>query len=389
MKMTMAEKILGGVAGQNATVKLDYLLMNDGIGNEAVDLIDKTKGIANNDNIIIVIDHDVPAGDSKGAAIFQKLVAFSKEYGIKFIQAKGCGYQVLLDEYVKPGQVIASCGEHNSIFGSVGALGLNVQADTMAEMLVKGAYEIQIPETVAVELKGKLAIGKSPIDLFITFLGDTANEKLEGKAIEFIGEGLKNLTEHEKTVLCSMAARTGAFTAFVNESPEGNYVNTITFELGNVESVAALPTEADACKAELKYKSMKALDSVELDAGFIGGYTGGHIEDLRLASKAMKGKKIALGFRLNISPVSSKVYLQAMEEGLIETFIDFGAQILPPSDRNVILQGAGVIGSGEKMITTGSYNYSGCLGTKDSEIYIASTASVVAAALSKKFVNSN
>jgi 3-isopropylmalate/(R)-2-methylmalate dehydratase large subunit len=291
----------------------------------------------------------------------------------------------MLDSYVKPGQIIASCGAHNSIYGAAGALGLNVEVGTMGTLLMNGEYEVKVPETVAVELKGKLSTGVSPIDLFITFLGNVEAKNLEGKSVEFIGEGLKCLASHEKTVLCSMATRTGAFTAFVNETPEGTFTETISFDLGSVEPVAALPTESDACKAEFVYKTIKELNSVELDAGFIGGYTGGYIEDLRLAAQAIKGKRIALGFRLNISPVSSKVYLQAMEEGLLEIFIDFGAQILAPSDRNVILQGAGVIGSGEKMITTGSYNYAGCLGTKDSEIYIASTASVVAAALSKKF----
>lgn len=385
MKMTMAEKILGGSAGQFVVVKPDYLVINDGIGHKAVGLVEKAKGIANKDKIIIVIDHDVPAGDSKGAAIFQQLVSFSKEYDIKFIQARGISYQVVLDSYVKPGQVVASCGTHNSVYGAVGALGLNVQVSTMGTLLMNGEYEVKVPETVAVELKGKLATGVSPIDLFITFLGNTVDNNLEGKAIEFTGEGLQNLSLHEKTVLCSMATRTGAFTAFVNENPEGAYTQTISFDLGSVEPVAAMPTESDNSKSKFEHKTIKELNSIELDAGFIGGYTGGYIEDLRLAAKAMEGKRIALGFRLNISPVSSKVYLQAMEEGLLEIFIDFGAQILPPSDRNVILQGAGVIGSGEKMITTGSYNYAGCLGTTDSEIYIASTASVVAAAISKNF----
>lgn len=384
MKMTMAEKILGGSAGQLVTVKPDYLVINDGVGHKAVDLVEKTKGIADKDKVIIVIDHDVPAGDSKGAAIFQKLVSFSKEYDIKFIQAEGTSYQVMLDSYIKPGQVIASCGAHNSIYGAVGALGLNVQVSRMGSLLMNGEYEVKVPETVAVELKGNLSAGVSPIDLFITFLGNTPDTNLEGKAIEFTGEGLKNLTCHEKTVLCSMATRTGAFTAFVNENSEGTYAQTISIDLGSIEPVAVLPTQSDS-KSTFEHKTIKELSSIELDAGFIGGYTGGYIEDLRLAAKAMKGKRIALGFRLNISPISSKVYLQAMEEGLLEIFIDFGAQILPPSDRNVISQGAGVIGSGEKMITTGSYNYAGCLGTKDSEIYIASTASVVAAAISKNF----
>ncbi|MDS0528506.1 aconitase family protein [Clostridium sp. SHJSY1] len=385
MKITMIEKILGEKAGQVVTIKPDYLVINDGIGHKSVDLIDKKRGIADKDKVIIIIDHDVPAGDSEGAAIFQKLVRFSKEYGIKFIQAQGASYAVMLDSYAKAGQVIASFGAHNSIYGSIGALGLNLEVSTMRNLLMSGEYEVKVPETIAIELKGKLSKGISPIDLFITFLGNTSGVNFEGKVIEFIGEGLKNLNNHEKTVLCSMATRTGAFTALVNENLGGNYEKNISLELGEIEAVVAMPTEKKQYESEFKFKKVSELESISLNAGFIGGYTGGYIEDLRLAAKVMKGKRIALGFRLNISPVSSKVYLQAMEEGLLEIFIDFGAQILPPSDRNIILQGAGVIGSEEKMITTGSYNFEGCLGSKNSEVYIASTEFVVAAALTKTF----
>ena len=102
---------------------------------------------------------------------------------------------------------------------------------------------------------------------------------------------------------------------------------------------------------------------------------------MRLAAGMFKGKHIAWGFRLCISPVTSDVYLQAMDEGLLEIFIDFGAQIIAPGEHGINRQGAGVIGHGEKEITTGSYNYPGCLGCEDSEIYIASVASVAAAAL--------
>ncbi|WP_432409422.1 aconitase family protein [Wukongibacter sp. M2B1] len=383
MGKTMSEKILGGVAGQTVTVKPDYLLLNDGASHKAVELVEENRGLANKDKVIIVIDHDVPAGNSDSSAIFVKLVDFSKKYGVEFIQSEGIGYKVLLDKYVKPGEIVVSCGTHNSIFGAVGALGFDVNTHIMSTLLMKGEYEITVPQTVAVELNGKLPKNTSAIDLFIKFLGDTVENNFAGRAIEFIGEGIKSLSKRERTVLCSMATRTGAYTAFVNENPEGLYVKTIAFNLEDVQPVAALPSQLYFYKPLYNYKSIKKLTNIELDAGFIGGYTGGHIEDLRIAAKAMKGKKIALGFRLCVSPVSSDVYIQAMEEGLIETFIDFGAQILPPSDRNRIAQGAGVIDSGEKMITTGSYNYPGCLGSEDSEVYIASTSSVVASAISK------
>lgn len=381
--MTLVEKILGGRAGQSVTVNPDYIVINDGFGHQSIDLIEATATIKNSEKVVIVIDHDVPAGNSESSAIFQKLVAFSKAHKVRFIQAKGITYLVMLDSFAAPNKVIVSCGGHNSIYGAAGALGLTVSLDVMKKILLDGDYLMQVPPTVLITLQGKLGKQVSPIDLFITFLTHADKAMLTGKALEFTGSGLSRLSPHEKTVLCSMATQTGALTAMLNQTPDGDYAQELIFDLSTIHPVVALPMAARTDQ-QFTYKKVSELSAVEFDAGFIGGYTGGYLDDLRLAAQLMENKKIALGFRLNVCPASSQIYLQAMAEGLLDIFIDFGAQILAPSDRNITLQGAGVIGPKEKIITTGSYNFAGCLGSDDAEVYIASVASVVKASLTKR-----
>ena len=379
MGKTAIEQILNGVAGENVTVKPTYVVVNDGEGHKAVDLVER--GIVNRDNIIIFFDHDVPTGTPEAAAVVGKLERFSQEYGIRYIQAKGTGYQVMLDEYVKPGDIIISAGRHNSIYGAGGALGLNVNVEQLAHVMMKGTMQMQIPQSVKVKVKGSLQGMASAMDAFITFLGDTVLENFSCRVLEFTGEGMDSMTKPQRETFLSMAAQTGAVTAFYQKEAEGQYAKEMEFDLGKVVPAAALPSTLYTYKPTYDYKPISQLAGIKLNQGYIGGYTGGRIEDLRLAAQMFKGKHIAWGFRLCVSPVTSEVYLQAMEEGLLEIFIDFGAQIIPPGEHGINRQGAGVIGHGEKEITTGSYNYPGCLGCEDAEIYIASTASVAAAAL--------
>ncbi|WP_125568979.1 aconitase family protein [Companilactobacillus insicii] len=379
--MTKIEKILNGKSGDTVNIIPDYYAINDGEGYKAAYKVYESDSIKYPEKALIVIDHDVPAGNSESSVIFEKLVKFSKKFDIKFIQAKGITYSILSNKFVKSQNIIASCGSHNSIYGAKGALGLQVGEDELSSILTNGNFEFKIPETVLVELDGKLK-DESPIDLFINFLSEFGNEIFTNKVIEFTGDGLNELSKEALTVLCSMATRTGAITALVNTDPVGDYSKKEKFDLGQVKSAIAMPVESK--DSDFVSKDANDLKGQEFNAGFIGGYTGGNIEDLRHAASLMKEKHIAFGFRLNICPATSDVYLQALNEGLIDTFIDFGAQIIATSDRNVTLQGAGVVGSKEKIITTGSYNFSGCLGSDDAKVYIGSVDNVVRMSLDKK-----
>ena len=197
------------------------------------------------------------------------------------------------------------------------------------------------------------------------------------KAVEFY---CPSFDLHQREVLLSMACITGAYTAGITEEkPE----KALEIQLDQVVPMVMMPCGARTEQKKAEICERYSLNGMELQAGQIGGYTGGTIEELRKAAALIENKELALGFRLSICPATSRDYLQAMEEGIITKFIDFGAQIHAAGDRSVVVQGPGAMGPKEKLLTTGLYTYAGAMGCEDAEVYSASVESVIQAAITK------
>ena len=227
-----------------------------------------------------------------------------------------------------------------------------------------------VPETVTFRVEGQLKEGVSMMDAALTLLKNS--KCIPGSIIRFVAP---TLSAHEKSVLCSMACGTGAVTAICVEEGETDRV----FDLAAVEPMVVHPCEVRSAQHIAEIAPVASLAGTHVTAGQIGGFTGGTIEDLRVAANIIKGKKLARGFRLTICPATSADYIAACEEGLLELFIDYGAQISAAGDHSVVRQGAGVIGKGETLVTTGLYTYTGCMGVNDSAVYTASVETVVTA----------
>lgn len=367
------EDVLGGKAGTIVTVEPDYIVINDGVSHAAVDEIST---VAKPEKVLVIYDHDVPAGRPEAAAVLRKNLAFAMKHGCPYIQAEGVGYQYMLNEMVKPGQIIIGGGSHGSIFGARGALGINVSIPELARVAETGRYSLVVPETVSVTVAGELKSGVSVMDAAMGFL--RTHTDLGRKAIEFY---CPSLTRHEQDVLCSMACLTGAYTAAVTEEkPEEG----IFLDLSEAEPMVMMPCDSRANQKSAEIRPKEAVAGTIVQAGQIGGYTGGTIEDLRKAAELMEGRKLCRGFRLSICPATSRDYIQAMEEGIITKFIDFGAQISAAGDHSVVVQGAGVMGPEECLVTTGLYTYAGAMGCEDARVYSVSVESVMAAAISRQ-----
>ena len=366
---TFVEKMLGAPAGSPARITPDLMVVNDGICHTAVEMANLVRSP---DKVRVIFDHDVPTGRPEAARVFGSIRRFARENNVRFIQAEGVGYQYLLEQEVRPGQIVVQGGSHAGIYGSVGALGINVSATELARVLEHDYYNTVVPETVAVRVEGTLPEHVTMMDAAMAFLSE--NPCLAGKAVEFCGP---QLTAHQKAVLCSMACETGAFTAAVTDTDGRDLI----LDLSKVVPMVTMPCSARELQKDAVRQPLAVLTGMRLQAGQIGGYTGGTIEDLRLAVSLIEGKTLARGFRLTVAPATSADFLKALDEGIIERFIDFGAQISAVGDHSVITQGAGVIGKGEKLLTTGLYTYAGCMGVQDSEVYTGSVPSVMAAAV--------
>jgi 3-isopropylmalate/(R)-2-methylmalate dehydratase large subunit len=217
------------------------------------------------------------------------------------------------------------------------------------------------------------------MDAALHFLKNSPN--ITGKAVEFFSD--MPLSIHDKSVLCSMACGTGAFTAIFAEGEEA----AVTMDMGKVFPMVVKPCPSREEQKNAQISPLAVLKGQIFHAGQISGYTGGSIEDLRLAAQIAKGKKVALGFRLTVSPATSIDYIAALEDGTIETLIDYGAQIHAIGDHSVNRQGAGVIGSGERLLTTGLYTFAGCMGCEDSQVFTASVQTVMKTSITAKIVD--
>lgn len=370
---TFVEQLLGGAAGEIVTIEPDYIVINDGVSSAAVEDIST---VAAPEKVLVVYDHDVPTGRPEAAEVLKKNFAFAKKYGTQYIQAKGIGYQYLVNEVVKPGQIVIGGGSHGSIYAAKGALGIDVSIPELARVVETNRYSVVVPETVYVSLEGKLGAGVSMMDAALTFLKEV--HELKRKAVEFY---CPTLDLHEREVLLSMACMTGAYTASITEEkPE----NAVHIPLEKVVPMLMLPCGSRVEQKSAAIVEKASVENMELQAGQIGGYTGGTIEELRKAAAMIEGKRIAWGFRLSVCPATSQDYLQAMDEGIITKFIDFGAQIHAAGDHSVVVQGPGAMGPKEKLLTTGLYTFAGAMGCEGTEVYTASVESVMQAALSKQ-----
>lgn len=370
---TLIETMLGGTAGTVVTVEPDFIVINDGMSHAAVDEI---SAVAAPQKVLVIYDHDVPTGRPEGAEILRKNLAFAEKYGCRYIQAKGTGYQYMLDEVVMPGQIIIGGGTHGSIFGAKGALGINISIPELARVVETGRYSTVVPETRYVSLTGSLQDGVSMMDAALAVL-DKA-EDISQKAVEFYCPAMN---AHQKAVLCSMACMTGAYTAgLTEEKPE----NGLALDLRDVEPMVMMPCDSRLNQKYAVICPKREVEGLELKAGQIGGYTGGTIEALRKAADLTEGRQLAFGFRFSICPATSRDYIQAMEEGVLTKLIDYGAQISAAGDHSVVVQGPGVMGPGERLVTTGLYTFAGAMGCGDAEVYTASVESVIAASASAK-----
>lgn len=359
-----------GNAGSVVTVEPDYVMINDGVSHSAVDEI---SSVRYPERVFVIYDHDVPTGRPEAAAILKKNLEFADEYGCNYVQAQGVGYQYMLNEVVKPGQIVIGGGSHASIFGAKGALGINVSVPELSRIVETGRYSTVVPETVSVNLVGRLPEGVSATDAAFAFLKDNRSA-IKKKAVEIYAP---ELSQHEREVFLSIVCITGAYTAGISETELKGATN---FELSKVVPMVMMPCSERKEQRHAEFVEKSTLAGTKLNAGQIGGT----IEDLRVAAKVIEGKKLALGFRLSVCPSTSKDYIQACDEGIITKFIDYGAQINAAGDHSEVIQGAGAMGANEKLLTTGLFTYTGAMGVESSTVYSASVQSVAKASFTKE-----
>lgn len=403
--MTIAEKIIARAAGLEsvkagdiATVTLDRLMSNDGTTHLTIDMYNKLKNphIADTSKLVWIVDHNIPSDSPKTAASQKKMRDFARENGITFYEGEGVCHQVMMENHVVPGELIFGADSHTCAYGALGAFGTGVGCTDYLYAMVTGTSWVMVPGTIRFNLKGRLNEGVYARDLILSIIGKIGANGANYKAMEFAGEGLHNLTMADRISICNLCVEAGAKTALMEvddiamdylkehgrepkacftSDEDAVFEQVFDIDLSEIVPIVAKPHFVD------NVVPAKESAGVKIDEAFLGSCNNGRIEDLRVGAAIIKGRKVAPKVRFLVVPASRSVYLQAMKEGLLDIFMDAGAIVMNPNCSVCWGSCQGVIGEGETLISTGTRNFKGRAGHKDSYVYLASAATVTASAI--------
>ncbi len=406
MGMTMAQKIIAKAAGVEHvnvgdihTITLDKMMSNDGTTHLTIDMYNNdlvAPSVKDSSKLVFIVDHNVPADSVKTAQAHKKMRDFAKEHNIDFWDGKGVCHQIMMENYVCSGEIIFGADSHTCTYGAVGAFGTGIGCTDFLYGMVTGTSWVLVPESVKFNLVGKLREGVYARDAILHIIGKIGANGVNYQVMEFTGEALKHLSVDERMVMSNMAVEAGAKSAlftideitldwieergrkpkFVPKSDDdAKYFAEYTFDLSEIEPTVACPDFVDNVKTVDKVKNVK------INEAFIGSCNNGRIGDLREAAKVLDGKKVHDDVRLLIVPASNEVYGKAVDEGLMKIFNDAGAVIMNPNC-SVCWGGCqGLIAEGEVLISTGTRNFKGRAGHKESKVYLASAKTVASSAI--------
>ncbi len=412
MGKTLSEKILSLKAGREVkanevvTVSPDFVLSHD---NSAAIIQEfrqiGLKKVAAPEKIVIVLDHVVPAASEKHALNHKIIREFVEEQKLPHffdIEAGVC-HQVFCEQgFALPGLLITGSDSHTTTYGAFGAMAIGIGRTEMASIWATDEIWLRVPETIKFNLKGKLQPGVMSKDVILRLIGDLGAEGANYKAVEFAGEAVASLSMESRMVMTNMAAEMGAKNGYfepdalclewlrgrarkefevIYSDPDANYEAIYEYDLSSLEPQVACPHSVD------NVKKVNEVAGTSFNQALLGTCTNGRLEDLEMAVRILKGKRINRRIRMLVLPASRQVYLEALKRGWLEILAEAGAVILNPGCGPCLGAHMGVLAPGEVALSTANRNFKGRMGSRDSAIYLASPATVAASALEGQIVD--
>ena len=391
---TFAEKIFGSEKGSIVFARPDIILSHDNTSS-IYSTFKKMGGstLANPDALLITLDHNAPPTNSKLANDYQTIRDFVEKFGIEKFHDVGDGIcHQLMSYYAKPKMIIVGSDSHTSTAGAYNAFAAGIDRTETAGLWKQGETWFRVPESVKITLTGTLQPGVYAKDLALWIIGMIGSSGADYMSIEYHGDGVKTLTISDRMVLSNLASEMGAKNAVfpadeVLEAhfgqkleglwadPDAIYLNEIVIDLSQVFPVVAAPHNVDNVKA------VSEVQGTRIHQALIGTCTNGRLQDLREAAAVLKGQKVPKYMQLQIIPASKDIFMQAMKEGLIEIFMDAGANVLSSSCGPCLGTGQGIPADNTNVISTANRNFKGRMGNNASSVYLASPATVAMSAL--------
>jgi 3-isopropylmalate/(R)-2-methylmalate dehydratase large subunit len=412
MGKTIAEKILSNHAGRDlragdiAICNVDFCFGQDGTSSIIIDSFRKlgVKKAFDKSRFYMIIDHSAPSPNMGVSAIHKKMREFAKEFDVGMYDI-GCGvcHQLVPQKgHVTCGDLVLGADSHTCTYGAINVFSTGVGSTDLAITLASGKNWFKVPETIRVNVTGKLPKGVSSKDVILHIAKDIGSNGATYKSVEFYGDAIAEMSVDSRLTISNMAVEIGAKVglmeadektlAWVREhskrepnpvkpDPDARYVAAKKYDISKLVPQVAKPHAVDNVADAAK------LADIKIDQAFVGTCTNGRLEDLETAAKILKGKTIARGVKFVVAPASAEIFLAAVKKGVIDTFVKSGCMVVAPGCGPCVGTHNGTLADGEVAISTANRNFKGRMGNPNSFIYLASPATVAASALTGRITD--
>ncbi len=412
MGMTMTQKILAAhagldsvVAGQLVNAKLDMVLANDITGPVSINEFEKAgfEDVFDKSKVSLVMDHFTPNKDIKSAEQCKQCRTFAKQFNLdNFYDVGNMGIEhALLPEkgLIAPGDAIIGADSHTCTYGALGAFSTGVGSTDVAAGMATGEAWFKVPSALRFHLVGKLQEGVSGKDVILHIIGMLGVDGALYKSMEFVGDGVANLTIDDRLCIANMAIEAGAkngifpvddvtreylkgrlnreFTSYEPDE-DAEYEKTYFIKLDSIKQTVAFPHLPE------NTKTMDEIGDIPIDQVVIGSCTNGRLSDMQAAADIMKGKTIHPNVRAIIIPATQEIYMECIKRGYLETFINAGCVVSTPTCGPCLGGHMGILAAGERCVATTNRNFVGRMGHVKSEVYLASPQVAASSAIAGK-----
>jgi 3-isopropylmalate/(R)-2-methylmalate dehydratase large subunit len=410
LKNKQGEVSKPSMAGDIAIVDVDLAMAQDSTGPLAIRSLNEMRvnKLFNPSRVLLVIDHTFPAADEKVANLHAMMRGFASKHSCMLVEGS-ISHQHILEYLAVPGMMILGADSHTCQAGCISAFATGIGSTEIAAVWATGQMWLRVPETIKIKLSGNFSKGVSARDLILDYIGKVGEDGANYKALEWTYANditRKEFSIDSRACISNASMECGAKISvfptdeltrtYLNEKPRiikdvpeidiqsgssANYVEEIEIECDNIEPMVAGPDHPDLVH------SVEEIGGMEIDQAFIGSSTNGRIEDLEIAARILKGRKVHKNTRCVVTPASVKVYEEAIKRGYVEIYLESGAVFTNATCGACVGTHLGALGESEICLSSSSRNFVGRMGALSSKVYLASPATVAASAIEGKIID--
>ncbi|KXB01561.1 3-isopropylmalate dehydratase [candidate division MSBL1 archaeon SCGC-AAA259O05] len=412
MGRTISEKILSEKSGEDVyagdytTASIETVMAQDGTAPLTIKAIEEMKGgeIWDPNKIVLVMDHTVPSASVGTSSMHKLMREFAEKENIENVYyGEGICHQLMVEKgHVRPGTVVVGADSHTCTYGALGAFGTGIGSTEMAGVFLSGKLWFRVPETLKFEVEGEMPEKTTAKDIALKIVGRIGNDGATYKAVEYSGDAIEKMGVGERMTLTNLAVEMGAKTGIVEpdekvrkflegrvrgkielvENDENaEFEDIFYFDSESLEPQIACPHQVD------NVKSVSEVEGQYIDQVFLGTCTNGRFGDLKAAAEVLDGEKVDPDTRMIVNAASKEIYLRALQEGLIETFMEAGCVVSNPGCGPCAGSHQGILAPQETCLSTANRNFKGRMGSEEAEIYLGSPITAAASAIEGKITD--